>query len=403
MLQAPLLQIFSLFQAKVFVRKSVCLKIIFHFSFFILLSGCSGNKDNSEPPAPLVQFTPTLTVKTLWTAYTGGGTNKSYLKLAPVFDNEQLFTASPTGRVRAFNFRDGKQVWEQKIGIPISGGPGVGQDLVLVGSHKGDVVALSELDGHERWRTQVSSEVLVAPGISQGVVVVRTIDGKLFGLDSQNGERLWVYEANRVPLLTLRGMSTPLVKRDVVIMGFDNGKIALLELHKGKVLWEYAVGVPSGRSELERMVDIDADPLLVNEMIYVTSYQGRTMAINLAKGGKPLWEKKLSSHAGLGVDFDYLYVSDSNSHVWALNRQSGEDWWKQDKLHARNVTAPVSIGDYVVVGDSHGYLHWMRRDNGQFVARQELGEASITVRPLVIDGTLIAYNSAGKMVALRPE
>ncbi len=390
-------------RAKTFAWKSLATITLLSFSLFILLSGCSGSKDNTEPPAPLVQFTPTLTVKTLWTAYAGGGTNKSYLKLAPAFYNERLFTASPTGKVRAFNFRDGKQVWEQKIGLPISGGPGVGQGLVLVGSHKGDVVALSEIEGKERWRTQVSSEVLVAPGISQGVVVVRTIDGKLFGLDSQNGEQLWVYEGSRVPLLTLRGMSTPLVKMDVVIVGFDNGKIALLNLQKGKVLWEYAVGVPSGRSELERMVDIDADPLLVNNMIYVTGYQGRTMAIDLAKGAKPLWEKKLSSYAGLGVDFDYLYVSDSNSHVWALNRESGEDWWKQEKLHARNVTAPVSIGDYVVVGDSQGYLHWMRRDNGQFVARQELGDASIRVRPLVIDGKLIAYNSAGKMVALQPE
>jgi len=390
-------------RAKTFAWKSLATITLLSFSLFILLSGCSGSKDNTEPPAPLVQFTPTLTVKTLWTAYAGGGTNKSYLKLAPAFYNERLFTASPTGKVRAFNFRDGKQKKKKKIGLPISGGPGVGQGLVLVGSHKGDVVALSEIEGKEQWRTQVSSEVLVAPGISQGVVVVRTIDGKLFGLDSQNGEQLWVYEGSRVPLLTLRGMSTPLVKRDVVIVGFDNGKIALLNLQKGKVLWEYAVGVPSGRSELERMVDIDADPLLVNNMIYVTGYQGRTMAIDLAKGAKPLWEKKLSSYAGLGVDFDYLYVSDSNSHVWALNRESGEDWWKQEKLHARNVTAPVSIGDYVVVGDSQGYLHWMRRDNGQFVARQELGDASIMVRPLVIDGKLIAYNSAGKMVALQPE
>jgi outer membrane protein assembly factor BamB len=388
------------FYIKFFARFLYKIQILVVIS---LLASCSGSKDNTEPPAPLVEFTPTLTVKTLWTANAGGGTQKSYLKLAPVFYNERLFTASPTGKVRAFNFRNGKQIWEQKINLPISGGPGAGQGLIVVGSHKGDVVALSETDGREQWRTQVSSEVLVAPGISQGVVVVRTIDGKLFGLARQNGERLWLYEGSRVPLLTLRGMSTPVVKMDVVLVGFDNGKIALLDLHKGKVIWEYVVGVPRGRTDLERMVDIDADPLFIKDMIYVTSYQGRTMAINLGQGGKLLWEKPLSSHAGLGADFDYLYVSDSQSHVWALNRQSGEEWWKQDKLHARHVTAPVSLDDYVIVGDSQGYLHWMRRDNGQFVARQDLGEAAISVHPLVIDGVLIAYNRAGKMVALQPE
>ncbi len=168
------------------------------------------------------------------------------------------------------------------------------------------------------------------------------------------------------------------------------------------MLLEIPIAVPHGRTQLERMVDVDAEPVLVDETIYVTSYQGPTKAIDLVQTGKTLWEKKLSSYAGLGVDFDYLYVSDSKSHVWALDRFSGDDWWKQDKLQARNVTAPVSIGDYVVVGDMEGYLHWMRREDGQFVARYQM-DGSILVPPLVIGKTLVAYNSDGDMVALRPE
>ncbi|OQY44217.1 MAG: hypothetical protein B6247_30550 [Candidatus Parabeggiatoa sp. nov. 2] len=315
----------------------------------ILLSGCGifGDKDNTDPPAPLVEFMPTLTLKTLWTAHAGGGTDKSYLKIAPAFYNDQLFTASPEGHLRAFNFK-----------------------------------------------------VLATPRISQGIVVVRTIDGKLFALDSKTGERLWVYDQTRVPLLTLRGTSSPIVTHDAIIAGFDNGKLAILKLQTGQLLGEYLISEPRGRSELERMVDIDADPLLVGSIIYVTSYQGRTVAL---KRGKLLWERKLSSHAGLGVDADYLYISDTKSHVWALDRYSGDDWWKQDKLQARNLTAPVSIGDYVVVGDMEGYLHWMRRDNGQFVTRYRIGKTSITVPPLVVDDILVAYNSQGKIVALRPE
>ncbi|OAD21848.1 outer membrane assembly lipoprotein YfgL [Candidatus Thiomargarita nelsonii] len=243
--------------------------------------------------------------------------------------------------------------------------------------------------------------MLAKPRISRGVVVVRTIDGKLFGLDSQNGARLWVYERSRTPLLTLRGTSTPVIKHDQIIAGFDNGQLALLELHTGKVLWEAPVAVPRGSTELERMVDIDADPLLVDDTIYVTSYQGRTVAIDLLQG-KLLWEKPLSSYAGLGVDFDYLYVSDTKSHIWALDRSTGEKWWKQEKLEARNVTAPVNIGNYVVVGDLEGYLHWMRRKDGQFVARYRMGKASIFVPPLVVDDILVAYDSQGEIVALRP-
>jgi len=369
----------------------------------ITLSSCSlfNEKDNSPPPAPLVDLKLNLTLKTLWTADAGGGLEKGYLKIAPVFYEGRLFTASPKGIVRVFNFKNGKILWEQQIEVPISGGPGIGDGLVVLGSQKGEVVALSKNNGRKQWQVQVSSEVLAKPRISRGVVVVRTIDGKLFGLNSQNGARLWVYERSHTPLLTLRGTSAPVIKHDQIIAGFDNGQIALLELHTGKVLWEAPVAVPRGSTELERMVDIDADPLLVDNTIYVTSYQGRTVAVDMLQG-KLLWEKPLSSYAGLGVDFDKLYVSDSNSHIWALDRSTGEKWWKQDKLEARQVTAPVSLGNYVVVGDIEGYLHWMRRKDGEFVARYRMGKASIFVPPLVVDDILIAYDSRGKIVALRP-
>lgn len=363
--------------------------------------GIVGGKDNSEPPAPLVNFSPTLTLTTVWTARTGSNVSQDYLRIGPTFYNEQLIITSPRGQVQALHFKDGKRVWKQKIGIPISTSAGIGEDLILVGSHKGDVVALSATDGKEIWRTQVSSEVLVPPQISQGVVVVRTADGKLFGLTSQNGKQLWVYERSTVPLLTLRGTSTPLVVNDLIIAGFDNGKLAALELHTGKVLWEAPIAVPSGRTELERMVDIDADPLLANKVIYVSSYQGRTVAIDLLQG-KLLWERDIFSYVGLGIDDSALYVTDTKSHIWALEHYNGASLWKQTQLQARGLTAPVSIGDYVVVGDKEGYLHWLRRDDGQFAARYRLSRSRILVPPLVVGDILVAYDSRGRLTVLQP-
>ena len=368
----------------------------------ILLSGCFGSKDNSEPPAPLVEFTPTVTLKTLWTSYIGNSDETSYTKLIPVAYDGLLFTASNDGLIQALNLTDGRPVWQQEIDTPISGGPGIGEGLAVVGTQKGEVIALSKIDGTEKWRTQVSSEVLATPRINQGIAVVRTIDGKVFGLDSQTGNRLWIYERTRSSLLSLRGTSTPILVQDLIIAGFDNGKIALLELKTGKVLWETAIAVPSGRTELERMVDIDADPILKGDIVYVTSYQGHTVAIDLMKGGL-LWQKRLSSYAGLGVDANYLYLTDPNSYVYALERFSGDDWWRQDKLKARGITAPVSIGEYVVVGDMEGYLHWMKRDDGSFVVRHRIGKYPITLPALVVDNTLKAYNSDGKIVALSYE
>jgi outer membrane protein assembly factor BamB len=367
----------------------------------IILTNCSTSKDNTEPPAPLVKITPNLTVKTLWTADIGSDIEDDFLKLVPTIYENQLYTASPKGHLRIFNLSDGQRIREYKIDISISGGPGVGEGLILVGSTKGEVVALSETEGTELWRTQLSSEILAVPRINQGIVVVRTLDGKLFGIDSSNGNRLWIYES-RVPLLTLRGTSSPLIEQNFIFAGFDNGRIVVLELQTGKVRWEYPVAISRGRSQLERMVDIDAEPLLVDGILYVTSYQGPTVAIDM-KTSELLWKKKVSSYAGIDVDFDYLYVSDTKGHLWALDRYSGKDWWKQEKLQARHLTAPVTIGDYVVVGDLEGYLHWMHRDDGQFLTRYQIDKASIKIPPLVINDTLIAYNTEGKIVALQPE
>lgn len=378
-------------------------KLVF-FTFLVLLNGCSwfSSKDNTEPPAPLVKFASSLNLKTVWTADTGAGTDKYFIKLQPNIHNGNLFTTSQKGHVRVFRFTDGESIWQIKLDIPISAGPGIGEGLVVVGSHKGDVIALSEENGNKKWHTNVSSEVLATPGINQGMVIVRTIDGKIYGLNSQTGERVWIYESPRVPLLSLRGTSSPIVTDRFIIAGFDNGKMAVLELQTGKVLWQTQIAKPSGRTELDRIVDIDADPILDQDVVYISSYQGRTVAIDLVRG-KLLWEKESSSYTGLAVDSDYLYISDNNSYVAAMDRFSGTGVWKQEKLKARAITAPAILNNYIVVGDLEGYLHWMKREDGKFVTRHQIDNVSIKATPIVLNETLVAISSDGKIVALQVE
>lgn len=369
-------------------------------SALVFLQGCGlRGKDNSEPPAPLVEFAPRLEITSLWQAYVGASVEEDYLKLIPGFQQDKIFTASPQGHIKAFDLKNGSLLWAQKLKMLITGGVGVGENLVLVASNEGEVIALSEAEGIERWRTQISSEVLAVPHINQGIVIARTVDGKLFGLDSQTGERLWVYERS-VPLLSLRGTSAPIIKDEIVIAGFDNGKIVALALKTGKLLWETPIAVPRGRTELERMVDIDADPVWIDNTVYITSFQGRTVALD-SYTGKIIWERDIASHIGLSALDHTLYLSDMESHVWALDRYSGASLWKQAKLQARDITLPVVIGDYLVVGDRAGYLHWIQRQNGEFVARYSFSHNHILVPPLVVNNTLIACDERGKVMALQ--
>ena len=365
------------------------------------LGGCGifGSTDNTEPPAPLVKFVPSLEVDLLWRADIGDSDKKQFLKLTPAYADALVFTASPKGRIRAFDFSNGDRVWETKLKQNITGGPGAGNGLVVVGSDDGTVIGLNAVDGAERWRSQVSSEILRTPQIQEGIVILRTGDGKIYGLRSDSGSRLWVYE-RKVPVLSLRGTSAPVVLADLVLAGLDNGKLVALQLETGKLFWEVQIAEPRGRNELERMVDIDANIIVSGDTIYVSSYQGRTVAIDIYSG-RLFWEREVDSYAGMAVDEDALYVTDTQSHVWAFDRYSGASLWKQSKLQARQLTAPVIVGDFVVMGDLEGYLHWLRRDDGQFVARYDMGRAPIPVMPLVVEETVIAYTQKSRLVAVR--
>lgn len=356
-----------------------------------------GGEDNSAPPTPLEEFAPTAVVKESWSTDVGDGTDEQFLKLLPTVVGDRIYSAERGGRVAAFNAGTGQSYWSVDIDERISGGPGVGEGLVLVGTREAEVVALSEADGKQRWRTAVSSEVLAPPRAAQGVVVVHTGDGSITGLDAVTGKRLWSYDRS-TPTLTLRGSSAPLIADDLVIAGFDNGRLVALDIKTGKLAWEAVVAVSTGRSDLERMVDIDGEPLRVDDTIYVATYQGRVAAVSLISG-EVRWARDFSSYAGIAVDDSYLYLTDSNGIIWAFDRDTGSAVWRQEKLKSRAPTAAALVGDYLVVGDLEGYLHWLRRSDGQFAARARVDESRIIAPPVAEGGSIYAYSSAGTLAA----
>jgi outer membrane protein assembly factor BamB len=380
------------------------LRVLIGIGLLSVLSGCGlfSQKDVTREPAPLVDFTPSVAVSGLvqWTVKASSGLKpEEFLPLKPAIFDRKIFVSDPRNGVTVFNAETGKEVWNNSLkNIPISSGPGVSQEFVIVGSNKGDLIALNTATGAEVWRTELSSEILTPPQLAQGVVVVRTLDGKLWGIDSRGGQRIWIYERT-VPVLTLRGASTPILVSGAVIAGFDNGKLAAVQLDNGALLWEASIAVPRGRSELERMVDIDADPVIMGDVLYVVSYRGRMVAMDLYSG-RLLWERELSSHAGVGADERYVYVTDDQDHVWALDRFTGAAVWKQTKLENRQLTAPVSTGQYVIVGDIEGYLHWMRAEDGQFVGRHQTDRSRILAPPILTQNRLYVYNQSGRITVL---
>jgi outer membrane protein assembly factor BamB len=369
----------------------------------VLLGGCStisgwfGGDDNATPPAKLEEIKDPVQLKELWSRDIGVGYDKQSVNLVPTVLDPYVLAADRDGRVVELSAETGKKLWETKTDTPISAGPGAGEGLVLVGTSNAEVLALSIDDGSIVWRAPVSSEVLAVPRVDAGVVVIQTADGAIAGLSGKDGHQLWISD-HSVPVLTLRGTSSPAVERGAVIAGFASGKVAALTLANGFQVWETSIAIPQGRSELDRLVDVDANPVIVGDTVYVVSFQGKIAIIDLRSGNLG-WTRDMSSYTGLGVDFSQVYVTDVDSKVWALSRDNGASVWKQDKLHNRYLTAPEPFGSYVAVGDFEGYLHLLSTYDGHIAGRVRVDRKGIVARPVAVGDVLYVYGKGGTLAA----
>ena len=351
-----------------------------------------------DPPAELQEIQERVAAQSVWSRSLGG-TDEQRLNLVPEYSQGRLYVADADGTVSALDAQTGRSLWSVELDAPLSGGPGVGEGLVLLGTTDAEVIALSQADGSERWRARVSSEVLSTPVAAFGRVVARTIDGKVFGLDAATGEHKWRYE-REIPILTLRGTGSPVISGSSVLCGMSGGRLLALDIESGDVVWDAIVAVPSGRTELERLADIDGDPLLMDGIAYVATYQGEVAAVG-EHSGSLLWRRKFSSYAGMAADRYQVYASDADGFVWALDADNGSAGWRQEALRNRQLSDVATVGGLVAVGDFEGYVHFLSAEDGSLVGRTRVGSDPITKGMLVAEGLLFVLGDGGKLEALR--
>jgi len=353
------------------------------------------------PPAELTEFPAEFEPNIVWSIDTGAGSeDDQYSDLAAWVQGEMIISVDYEGETRSYNNQTGRQLWQTELDVPVVSGAGGGDGYIFVGTQEGQLIALNETDGKVEWTTQLSSEVLSPAKAANGIAVVRTADGRLTGLSVTEGVKLWSYQRS-VPLLSLRGASEPVITGDKVIAGYANGKLVALSLVDGGVIWEKSVAIPKGRTQLARIVDIDSAPVVVEDRVYVVAYNGRVAALSLDDGNIE-WYREFSSRSGLDVDIDdAVYISDDSDYVWALQDGTGDALWRQTRLIRRKVTAPVIVGNHVIVGDLEGYVHWISRDDGRFVARTRVADQAIRSKPVVKDDLVFVTASDGTLTAFR--
>ncbi|NNJ17394.1 outer membrane protein assembly factor BamB [Pseudomonas putida CSV86] len=364
----------------------------------ILAAGCSSNSKKELPPAELTKFTEEVVLQKQWSRSIGDGQGETYNMLVPAIENDRIYASDVTGVVMSLNRMNGDVIWKKDLEKPVSGAVGVGYGMVLLGTLKGEVIALDSSTGEQKWTARVTSEVLAPPATNGDVVVVQTQDDRLIGLDAATGDRRWIYDSTPA-VLTLRGTGAPIVTNRLAVAGLSSGKVIALDTSNGVPVWEQRVAIPQGRSELDRVVDIDGGLLLSGGTLYVATYQGRVAGLDL-ESGRVLWQRDASSYTGVAQGFGNVYVSEASGTVEGIDERSSSALWSNDQMARRQLSAPEVFSSYVAVGDFEGYLHLLSQVDGRFVGRERIDSDGLRARPLVEGNMIYVFGNSGTLEAL---
>ncbi len=381
----------SLVIPKLMIKAGVLIVSIF------LLGACSD--DDILPPSPLPDFDEQIQVEEIWSADVDDGVDENYLVLTPAITERWVFAASYDGEVVKLNRADGDEVWEIDTEHNITGGVGAGYGIVVYGTDNGEAVALSEEDGSEVWKVELSGQVLATPAVGASRVIVQTMDGQLHALNRETGKKEWIYDTP-IPNLTLRGSSSPVIAGEVTLAGFANGRLVAVKTDNGAVGWEYPVSEPQGRSELERLVDLDGRFWVKRNVVFAATYQGKLAAIDIPTG-RLLWQKPFSTYAGVSEKLDRVYVVDQDSVIKVLDAVSGAEVWTTDVFKGRRLSAITPVGVNAVVGDFEGYLHWLHYRDGRIQARVRVDRDGLRAAPIVKDDVVYVQGNSGELAAYK--
>lgn len=371
------------------------------------LAACS-SQEPVAPASPLPEISNAFTAKPRWSASVGQGVGDFYSQLRPVVDGERIFAASRDGVLAAYDRSSGKRQWQTRLdkldinknqrSPRISGGLSAAYGNLYFGSENGIVYAVSQADGEVRWTREVPGEVLAAPAVDEGKVVVHTSAGNLVALDSDSGAPQWLLR-NEQPSLTLRSMSTPVTAGGAVLYGRADGRLGIVLLANGQPVRDTRIASPRGATELERMVDVASRPVILGDILFAIAYNGQLTAHQLISG-QELWKRQYQGSRDLSTDGGRLYISDSRSHLFAVDARSGMELWSNTELENRQLTAPAVFGDHLVVGDAEGYLYWLDRQSGVLKSLQRIDSKGLYGAPVVAGDTLYVQSRSGDLVAI---
>lgn len=356
-------------------------------------------KENLPKPKQLTEIKPKVAMQNQWSAALAKKSkNSAYLKLKPEVVDNKIYLASNNGTVQAVSRDTGSTIWSANVGKQIVSGPAVANGAVIVGTNAATIVMLDQSNGKKLWTAHLSEDTLSKASILKDRVIVKTIDGNLYAFATKDGSQLWMFEHGS-PNLILKASSSPVVVGNLALVGFSDGKLDAVDIDDGRLVWQRSIAYATGSSDVEKLIDIDADPIVRNNVVYVGSYQGYIGGISL-ETGQFVWSKAGSVYKNMAMDHNGLYVVDAKDVLWAFDDASGRVKWKQEALKHHGLTDPVLMGNKLIVADKSGYLHAISLKNGELIGRTQLG-AGINISPVVAGNTAYTVGNNGVVSATK--
>lgn len=367
----------------------------------LLMTGCSIWNPFAKPPAnaplALQDIKPTMQPRVLWTQSIG----KAGISIfSPAFAASSVFVAGSDGSIARLDAATGRPQWRINAGSNLTAGVGSDGESVAVVGAKG-MLMVFDGEGKLRWKEQLSSGAMSAPAVGSGLVVVRSGDNRITAFDAQSGAKRWTVLRTTPPLI-LQGAPGVVIDSGTVYVAQPGGKLGAFNSLNGGVRWESVVADPKGATELERVVDVVGQPIVAEHEVCATSYQGRLACFDIS-AGVVRWSKEFPSQVGPAVDTRFIFAVDTKSVVSAFAREAGANVWRNEKLMFRGVSAPVSIGRAVAVGDYKGVIHFLSREDGAFMARLNTDGSPIQGTPLIAGAQAIFQTQSGSVVAVATE
>lgn len=381
-------------------------KLILISTLMLSISGCSiFGGDDSLPVNPSPELSQQFPLKERWSESLSGNSEK-YSLLTPKVIGNAVYVAGRDGEVKALSLSNGKRVWTTdlakggflgKESAQLSGGVGGDDQFIYVGSEKGFLYAIERETGKLAWKQEIKGEVLSIPVSDAGKVIIHTSNGLLQARDRLNGNLVWQAMTDVQPL-TIRGKSTPSIANGIVVVGDSSGHVDAYSLESGALLWQQRIALPTGTTEIARLVDIATSPVIENNTVYIIGYNGYFTALDLQHGDM-IWQTKMGASTDFTINGNVIYLSDQNGNVYALSKDNGAILWQQDALLNRGLTAPVVDNQYVAVGDFEGYLYLLDKTNGKLISKDRVNSSGLLSNPISTANMLIIQAKNGNVYA----